>query len=350
LTRRYSGWCVYGRRTPGERGVKIFLAGGTGFLGRYLVSVLRAEGHEITVLVRPGSRGVVMPLSVRIIRGDPAMKGPWQEDLAGHEVVINLAGASIFQPWTKKARKDIRESRLTSTENIVEAMGRSAGAAMHLFNASGVGYYGFSGDVTVDEGYPPGDTFLAEVARSWEEAALQARDRGARVVLCRLGIVLGRRGGAIPKILPLVRLRLGAAWGRGDQWFSWVHEKDGAAMFSFLLHHEEITGPVNFTSPMPVTNREMMAVMNSLLAKKPYIRTIPEWAIRSGLGEFSTVFLKGQRAIPGVLERSGFTFEFPSFREAAADLTSFEGTRVAPLAPSRGDVPFSQPCRRRRSR
>jgi uncharacterized protein len=300
--------------------VKIFLAGGTGFIGRCLVQVLKTEGHEITVLARPGNEGAATLSGVRTIRGDPAVKGPWQEDLAVHEAVINLAGAPIFQPWTKRARKDIRESRIRSTENIVEAMRGSRGAVMHLFNASGVGYYGFSGDAVVDEGYPPGDTFLAEIARSWEEAALQARHTGARVVLCRLGIVLGRRGGAFQKILSLARHRFGARWGQGGQWFSWVHEKDGAAIFSFLLDHGEIIGPVNFTSPMPLMNHEMMRTMNSLLGTRPFIRAIPERVIRSGLGEFSTVFLKGQRAIPGVLERNGFAFEFPSFEEAAADL------------------------------
>jgi uncharacterized protein (TIGR01777 family) len=300
--------------------VKIFIAGGTGFVGNILSAALAGEGHEITVLIRPGADADAGTGGVRTVRGDPMTKGAWQEELAGHEAIINLVGASIFQPWTRKARREIYDSRMRSTENIVEALKTSKGGVMHLFNASGVGYYGFTKDAAVDEGCPPGNTFLAGVARSWEAAALGAEEAGVRVVLCRLGIVLGRRGGAFRKILPLVRSGVGGMWGSGEQWFPWVHEMDVARIVSFLLKREDIRGPVNFTSPGLARNREMLEIMNGLLGKEPFIRAIPEWMIRRLLGEFSTVFLEGQRAVPGILARNGFVFHFPTLREAVVDL------------------------------
>ncbi|MBA4417955.1 MAG: TIGR01777 family protein [Syntrophus sp. (in: bacteria)] len=301
--------------------MKIFLAGGTGFLGKYLCKAMVQHGHEVTLLVRPAASAGQVEGSIRIVRGDPSARGDWQEHCAGHEAVINLVGASIFRPWTAFARKVIFESRIRSTENIVEAMkhGRQGGKA-HLFNASGVGYYGYCKDAMVDEDKPPGSTFLAHLAQSWEATALRAEEAGARVILCRFGIVLGREGGAFQRMLPLAKLHLGAPWGSGEQWFSWIHERDVAGIFSFLLDHEQINGPVNFTSPGPVTNRAMIGILNKTLNKKPFIPGIPGWALRCILGDFSNVFLEGQRAVPGVLKKHGFVFQFPTFTQAAADL------------------------------
>lgn len=300
--------------------VKIFLAGGTGFLGRYLCRALARYGHEVTLLARLTTSTGQFERNVRVVRGDPSARGDWQEHCVGHDAVINLVGTSIFRPWTKTARKEIFESRIRSTENIVEAMKKAQGGAMHLFNASGVGYYGYRKDTVVNEAEPPGDTFLAKLAQSWEATALSARETGVRVILCRFGIVLGWEGGAFQRILPLAKLHLGAPWGSGKQWFSWIHEKDVAEIFFFLLNHESINGPVNFTSPEPVTNREMLGTLNKVLNKKPLIPAIPAWVLRCILGEFSNVFLEGQRAVPGILKKNGFVFQFPTFTQAAADL------------------------------
>ena len=300
--------------------VKIFLAGGTGFLGRYLRRALVQYGHEVTLLVRPTASTEQFERNIRIVRGDPSARGDWQEHCAGHEVVINLTGTSIFRPWTRSVKKEIFESRIRSTENIVEAMKYAQGNVTHLFNASGVGYYGYCKDTMVDEAGPPGDTFLAQLAQSWETTALVAKETDVRVILCRFGIVLGREGGAFQRILPLVKLHLGAPWGSGQQWFSWIHERDVAEIFSFLLVHGSISGPVNFTSPEPVTNREMLGALNKVLKIKPLMPAIPGWALRCILGEFSGVFLEGQRAVPGVLKKNGFTFQFPTFTQTAANL------------------------------
>lgn len=298
------------------------MAGGTGFIGSRLIPAFIRGGHEITLLVRPGEEKGFALSGVRIVEGDPAELGRWQEDLATHEAVVNLAGASIFQRWTKKARREIRQSRISSTRNIAEAVKGSSGRTAHLFNASGVGYYGFSGDASVDEKSPKGNTFLADLAKQWETEAMRATEGGARVVLCRLGIVLGRNGGAFTRIHPLVKLHLGSPWGKGTQWFSWIHEEDCVRILLFLFERTDLKGPVNFTSPFPVTNRELMGFMNEVVGKKPYVPSIPGPLIRLSFGEFSTVFLKGQRAVPGVLQKEGFSFRFPALKEALADLVN----------------------------
>jgi uncharacterized protein len=300
--------------------VKIFLVGATGFLGKYLCRVLPEEGHILTALVRPGSNLENFGRSVNIVTGNPAQEGDWQESLAEHDTVINLAGTSIFQRWTKKIKNEILESRVLSTKNIVNALKGIQGREECLLNASGVGYYGFHGNEIVDELHPHGDTFLASVAEAWESAARMAEETGVRVVQCRFGIILGRNGGAFRHMLPLFRHRLGATWGTGEQWFSWIHEQDAARIIFFLLKHKGIRGPVNFTSPNPVTNLQMTETFNRLLNKKPCVRRLPEWFFRLTLGEFAEVFLEGQRVLPQALLQKGFTFRFPALNEAITDL------------------------------
>jgi uncharacterized protein (TIGR01777 family) len=281
---------------------------------------LPGEGHALTALVRPGSNLEGLGKSVSVVTGDPTREGNWQESLAGHDAVINLAGTSIFQRWTKKIKNEILESRILSTQNIVNALKGVQGRETCLLNASGVGYYGSCGNEIVDELHPPGDTFLASVAQSWESAARMAEEAGIRVVQCRFGIILGRNGGAFRRMLPLFSHRLGASWGMGEQWFSWIHEKDTAGIISFLLAHKAVRGPVNFTSPNPVTNRQMTETLNNLLNKKPCIGRLPEWLFYLVFGEFAEVFLEGQRVLPQALLQQGFAFRFLTLKEAITDL------------------------------
>jgi uncharacterized protein len=301
--------------------MKVFLTGGTGFLGRHLVHALLDHGHEVTLLTRrPLFRGTTED-NLHVVNGDPTIPGIWQECIAGHDGVINLTGSSIFRLWTKKAQKEIVESRIKSTENIVNAISSiRSDSNMCLLNASGIGFYGYGHDL-FDENTPVGDTFLAKTAQAWEMAALAAQKKGVRVVSCRLGIVLGSDGGALQKIQLLSKLHLGAPWGCGRQWVSWIHVADAVAAFLFLLEHEEIKGSVNFCAPNPVTNNEIMATVNRVIKSKPLIPSIPAWAMKLLIGEVSDSFLAGQRAIPQVLLENGFTFQFPKLEPALINLT-----------------------------
>jgi uncharacterized protein (TIGR01777 family) len=183
-----------------------------------------------------------------------------------------------------------------------------------------VGYYGFHGDEALDEAGYPGHDFLAELATDWEASAREAEAHGARVVLCRFGIVLGRRGGALGQMLPFFRKYMGSPLGHGKQWFSWIHEADLVKIPLFLIEKKDLTGPVNCTAPHPVTNRELTRVLGEVLDRPTFLPPVPGFVIKLIMGEFGSVLLKGQRVLPGRLLEAGFQFQFPHLREALQDL------------------------------
>lgn len=295
---------------------KILIMGATGFIGSRLVERLGAEGYRPTALMRSGER--VLP-GVDYQEGDPTKPGDWQSLVSDQDAVINLAGSTIFRRWTARVKRELLESRLSSTRNVVDAI-LASGRPIHLFNASGIGYYGTHGDEELDERHGPGETFLAELARQWEDEATRAWASGSRVVLCRFGIVLGKGGGAMQKMTRAVRWGLGAPLGRGRQWFSWIHEEDLVGAFLFLLASRQITGPVNFTSPYPVRNAHLMRVMRNAMGRQTLIPMVPALILRLRYLGFSRVFVKGQRVVPRVLQQKGFQFRFPRIEEAVADL------------------------------
>jgi uncharacterized protein (TIGR01777 family) len=299
--------------------MRIFITGGMGFVGTNLTKVLSWNGHEVTVLDRSLQEGRPVPEGVSRVQGDSTKPGPWQEEVAGHDVVINLAGASIFQRWNSEVKKAIRDSRILTTRNVVEAVAAREGNETHLFSTSAVGYYGFHGDEVLREDDPAGKDFMGQLAADWEAEALKARDHGARVVITRFGLVIGRNGGVLGQLVPLFRLYLGSPLGSGRQWFSWVHEEDLANAFLFLLDRKEIEGAVNCTAPNPVRNRELTYTLAQVLGKPVIIPFVPGFMLRVVLGEFASVVLKGQRVVPTRLLDNGFQFRFPSLREALVE-------------------------------
>ncbi len=300
--------------------MKIFLTGGTGFIGSTLIRELIRENHEVTLLVRAIGRKKTLPERVFTVEGDPTEQGAWQEKVANHDVVINLAGASIFRRWNKKGKKEIHDSRVLTTKNIVEALSKQKGKEIYFFSASGVSYYGFHGNEVLEENSLPGKDFLAQLASKWESLARKAEEYSCRVILCRFGIVLGGNGGALGKMIPIFKLYLGGSLGKGEQWFSWIHERDLINIFLFLLKNTDIKGPVNFTAPNPVKNKEMAIILREVLKKRSLIPYVPSAVLKFFLGELANVFLKGQRVIPQKLLEKGFTFQFPTLKEALWDL------------------------------
>jgi uncharacterized protein (TIGR01777 family) len=300
--------------------MKVFIVGGSGFIGRSLIDGLKAQGYWLTVLVRPGKELRRLPSSIDFVTGDPMEPGAWQDVMTEHDVIINLAGATIFRRWSDSVRAEILDSRIITTRRIVEALKNAKGKSMRLFNASGIGYYGHCGDEILDEYAPPGNTFLARVALEWESEARKAEELNVGVVLCRFGIVLGKNGGALRRIAALTRFYLGGAWGSGKQWFSWIHIEDVVKAFLLLLEHRDLEGAVNFTAPQAVRNREMVTTFREVLKKSTLINTIPEALFKLVLGEFSGEFLKGQRVSPCRLLENGFAFQCPTLKEALTDL------------------------------
>ena len=290
--------------------MKIFITGGTGFVGKTLAPALVRAGGEVTILSRSGKGELP---GVSWVEGDPTQRGGWQETVKGHEVVINLAGASIFTRWTEEAKKVLRESRMLTTRHIVEAM--EGGKGKTLFSTSAIGYYGFHGDEALTEESPPGGDFLAMLARDWEAEAREAEKKGCRVVVSRLGIVLGERGGALGQMIPLFEKFVGGPLGSGKQFFSWVHIQDLSRAFLFLLDHPEISGPVNFTAPNPVRNKELAQALGRVMSRPAFLPA-PGFMLRLILGEFGSILLEGQRVLPQKLLQAGFQFQYPEIEEA----------------------------------
>jgi uncharacterized protein (TIGR01777 family) len=295
--------------------VKILITGGTGFVGTQLTSRLIQDGNEVTVLTRSGKGPEKGPAGVSYLKGDPTQKGSWQEAIKDHDAVINLAGASIFSKWTEEHKKAIRESRVNTTRNIVEGIPPQSQQQFALFSTSAVGYYGFCGDEELTEESRHGDDFLAKIAMEWEEEALKARDKGARVVITRFGIVMGEKGGALSQMIPLFKKYIGGPIGSGKQWFSWIHIKDLAEAFAFLLKHPEISGPVNVCSPNPVRNKDLAKALGRALHRPSFIPA-PGFMVKWVLGEFGSVILEGQRVIPRRLLDLGFVFQHPDIDKA----------------------------------
>ena len=300
--------------------MKILITGGTGFVGTQLTSRLLADGHEVTILTRSFKGSEKTSSGLSYVEGDPTKQGPWQEVIEQHDAVINLAGASIFSRWTEEYKKAIRDSRVQTTRNIVEGIPSRAETPFVLFSTSAVGYYGFCGDEELTEASPHGDDFLARIAVEWEGEALKAKDKGARVVITRFGIVLGEKGGALSQMIPLFKKYIGGPIGSGRQWFSWVHIKDLAEAFVFLLKHPEISGPVNLCSPNPVRNKELAKALGKAL-HKPSFMPAPGFMIKLVLGEFGSVILEGQRVLPKKLLDHGFAFQYADIGKALQSLT-----------------------------
>ena len=297
--------------------MKVFITGGTGFVGRNLAPSLARAGHEVTVLSRSGKGAERLPAGVSLFEGDPTQKGSWQSSARDHDVVINLAGPSIFNRWTEETKREMRESRITLTRNVVDAL--EGGKVRILFSTSAVGYYGFHGDEVLTEESLPGDDFLARLAQDWEKEASKAAERGCRVVITRFGIVLGEKGGALGQMIPLFEKYLGGPMGSGKQWFSWIHIEDLTRAFLFLMDHPEISGPVNFTSPNPVQNRTLATALGKAM-HRPAFFPAPGFMLRLILGEFGEVLLKGQRVVPRKLLKSGFSFRYPEIDQALEEI------------------------------
>jgi uncharacterized protein (TIGR01777 family) len=301
--------------------MKIFVTGGTGFVGTTLTQKLVVQGHEVTVLTRSiKSKDHILPKGASCLEGDPTKAGPWQESVADHKAIINLAGHSIFKRWNSKTKKSIRDSRVLTTQNLADALSARKGKETVLLSASAVGYYGFCGDEDLDEGSPGGNDFLASVTREWEAAALEAEKHGVRVILCRFGIVLGSSGGALNQLVPLFKKGLGSPLGGGKQWLSWIHEQDLVNVYLFFLEKKNISGPINCTAPEPVRNREFTQALGKALGRPIFMPVVPGFLIKLTMGEFGSVLLNGQKVLPKRLIDMGFGFQFSNIKEALEDL------------------------------
>jgi uncharacterized protein (TIGR01777 family) len=252
----------------------------------------------------------------------PAEPGDWQKVVDGADAVINLAGANVGDGrWTPERMEAIRSSRVRSTELLAEAMAAAKVKPKVFVSASACGYYGIAtGEEELTEDSPPGDDFLARVCKDWEAAAQAARDAGIRVVHPRIGIVLGRGGGVLSRMVPLFRAFVGGPVGQGTQYLSWVHMRDVVHAFEAMVERSDLSGPYNVTAPEPVTMNDFAVTLGEVL-RRPSMFRVPEFAVRLAMGDAaSEVVLSGPRAVPKRLVDAGYAFVFPELASALADL------------------------------
>ena len=300
--------------------MRVFITGGTGLIGRNLISGLIERGDQVVCLTRnPEEAAQGLPEDVEIIEANPVIPGPWQATLAECDAAINLAGDSVGDGfWTKGKKKRIRRSRLSTTFNIVQALEGQARPFV-LLNASATGFYGDGGAGALSEESQPGHGFLARLACEWEHTAQQAESDYVRVVMVRIGAVLAREGGALPKLMAPFRWGLGGPLGKGNQYFPWIHIEDLVRVFFFALDQEGLGGPLNACVPNPPMQKEFAAAMGQILDKSSVLPT-PGFVLKMVLGEKAGIVLASQRVVPNVLKAAGFKFQYSEVDDALADL------------------------------
>jgi uncharacterized protein (TIGR01777 family) len=293
----------------------VAIAGSSGLIGSALVSALRAADHRVLRIVRRA------PANSDELQWNPDSGEFDPSALEGVDAVINLCGVGVGDKrWSGSFKQSLRDSRIGPTEVIAAAVA-DAGVPT-LINASAVGYYGNTGERVVDETAPAGGEFLSRLCLDWEAAALAAEDAGARVVLARSGLVLSPGGGVLSRLRPLFSLGLGARLGSGRQYMAWISLEDEVRGLLFAIDNSDLSGPVNFTGPAPVTNSEFTTALGRAL-NRPTLLQVPGFALRTLLGEFADEgLLDGQRAIPAALERAGFVFHHNTIGEALAYATT----------------------------
>jgi uncharacterized protein len=293
----------------------VFVTGATGLIGRALVPALIQAGHAVTSLSR--SAAPPLPPGARVVRGDPALAGDWQEALADCDACVHLAGEPVAAGrWTPERKRRIRESRVASTRLVADTIARK-GAAV-LVSGSAVGYYGAHGDEPLDESSPPGDDFLARTCVEWEAAALPAATR-ARVVLLRTGIVLAGEGGALEQMLLPFRFFAGGPIGKGEFWQSWIHLADEVGLIVWALENDAVRGPLDLTAPEPALQHDLARAIGRALGR-PSALPVPVPALKLALGELATVVLASQRVVPRKAQDLGYAFRFPALQPALDDL------------------------------
>lgn len=295
--------------------MKLVVTGATGFIGSVLCSRLLEQGHNLTLLTRSAPREAARQ-NKRWLHWTADTGGEWQQAVEGADGIINLAGEPIAaKRWTPEQKRSIVTSRLDSTRALIDAIVKAQQKPKFLINASAIGYYGPRGDEPITEDAECGSGFLAETTRDWENEASRAESLGLRVVYLRTGIVVGRDGGALAKMVPPFKFFIGGPLGSGKQWMSWIHVEDEVGLIIHLADNAQAAGPINATAPNPVTMRDFCRALGRVLGR-PSWAPVPSFALRLLLGEMAEMLLTGQRVIPAAAQRLGYQFHYPQLEEA----------------------------------
>jgi uncharacterized protein (TIGR01777 family) len=318
--------------------MRVFITGGSGYIGRAIASALLERGDQAIVLSRDAARArAALPAGVEVVEGDPTAAGVWQDSVTGCDAIINLAGEPLAaQRWDARFRQIAMDSRVDATRFLVEAIAAAAERPRVLVSASGIDVYGFDADLPleddedeVDESAPRGSSFLARLCREWEEEALRAEGAGVRVVLMRTGVVVGGVGGPIERWARAFRFFAGGRLGSGRQWMSWIHLDDVVGAYLFALDADGgsyggyreppaavLRGPVNLVAPGRLRNRDFARRLGRAL-HRPALIPAPARALRLVLGDFAEYLLHGRPAVPRALLAAGYVFRHPELEPAA---------------------------------
>lgn len=295
---------------------KIMITGGTGFVGRYLTEELMKLGHFIFVVSRtPEKYKGVDAKNQRFISWDDVPDAMQQTD-----IVVNLAGENLFgKRWTDQVKKRILDSRIEATQSLVLAMEKLQDRPELLVSVSGINYYKASGDQLIDEESEAGNDFLAEVCKKWETEARKAEQLGVRVATPRIGIVLEENGGVVEKMRLPFKLFVGGPLGSGNQYMSWVHMRDLCRALIFPMENQNFSGSYNACAPNPVTMNDLAKTMGSVM-NRPSLFRVPEFLLKTLLGEAAQPVLSSLRVQPKKLQQAGFEFEFEYLEPALGDI------------------------------
>jgi uncharacterized protein len=292
--------------------MKILISGASGLVGNALVRTLRADGHSVARLVRPGSAA-----SAGDIPWDPMAATIDVSAMEGVEAVVHLSGASIAQGrWTPARQAILRSSRIDTTRVLVDALASLRQKPRVFVCASAIGYYGNRGDETLTESSAIGTDFIALLVRDWEAEATRAEADGIRTVLLRFGVILSGEGGALPQMLLPFKFGLGGRLGSGGQWMSWIALEDAVEIVRSAIEDDRLAGPLNVVAPNPLRNADFTRITAAVL-HRPAIFAAPAFALRLALGEMAdALLLVSQRVIPERLLAAGYSFQFAEFESA----------------------------------
>lgn len=304
--------------------MKVAITGATGFVGSRLVEKLTARGDRILVLTRNVEKAKrIFPNSafpnLEAVYYRATESGDWQKAISGCDAVVNLAGEPIAERWSPEHKKMILASRQLGTQKIVEAIDRADPKPRVLVNASAIGYYGTNETASFDETSPAGNDFLAEVCQKWEAEAEKVKSVGVRLVILRFGIVLGKDGGALAKMLTPFKLFAGGPIGSGRQWFSWIHRDDLVNLIVEAIDRSDIEGTFNATSPNPVRMNELCHTIGEVTHRPSWL-PVPGFALEVLLGDGAKVVLEGQQVLPKKTQSVGFQYQYPTLKSALSEI------------------------------
>jgi uncharacterized protein (TIGR01777 family) len=298
----------------------VLVSGGTGFIGSRVCTALHEQGDTVHILSRNPTRAQAKLKFARAVYGwNPETEKLPSEATSDVKAVVHLAGETITGRWNTEKKRRIRDSRVLSTRNLVESFAGVSTKPDVLVCASAIGYYGDSGDEHFTEVSPAGTDFLAKVCQEWETEAQKAGEFGVRVVMVRIGLVLGLGGGLLTQVLPPFKMGVGGILGSGRQWMSWIHVGDVVGIVIHALENEEIRGPLNATAPVPVRNAEFTKTLGAVL-RRPTLLPVPTFGLRLMMGEFADFVVLSQNVLPEKTEVSGYEFRHRTLESALRDL------------------------------